>query len=46
MRRKPPWLRRRTNAISYDSWPVPLVSAVAKTGGVAKHAPMAHSTHC
>ncbi|MEP2682855.1 MAG: alpha/beta hydrolase [Sulfitobacter sp.] len=28
-----------TNAISYDSWPVPLVSAVAKTGGVAKHAP-------
>jgi pimeloyl-ACP methyl ester carboxylesterase len=28
-----------TNAISYDSWPVPLVSAVAKTGSVAKHAP-------
>lgn len=28
-----------TNAISYDSWPVPLVSAVAKTGSIAKHAP-------
>ena len=28
-----------TNAISYDSWPVPLVSAVAKTGGIAKPAP-------
>ena len=28
-----------TNAICYDSWPVPLVSAVAKTGSIAKHAP-------
>ena len=28
-----------TNAIAYDSWPVPLVSAVAKTGSIAKHAP-------
>ena len=28
-----------TNAISYDSWPVPLVDAVAKTGSIAKHAP-------
>lgn len=28
-----------TNAICYDSWPVPLVSAVAKTGAIAKHAP-------
>ncbi|SFG84966.1 alpha/beta fold hydrolase [Sulfitobacter dubius] len=28
-----------TNAISYDSWPVPLVSAVATTGSVTKHAP-------
>ncbi|MGY3436499.1 MULTISPECIES: alpha/beta fold hydrolase [unclassified Marinovum] len=28
-----------TNAICYDSWPVPLVSAVAKAGIVAKHAP-------
>lgn len=28
-----------TNAICYDSWPVPLVSAVAKTGSITKHAP-------
>ncbi|EAR51797.1 probable oxidoreductase-putative hydrolase involved in aromatic ring cleavage [Oceanicola granulosus HTCC2516] len=28
-----------TNAISYDSWPVPLVSAVAKAGSIARHAP-------
>ncbi|EAQ04549.1 probable oxidoreductase-putative hydrolase involved in aromaticring cleavage [Pseudooceanicola batsensis HTCC2597] len=28
-----------TNAICYDSWPVPLVAAVAKTGSIAKHAP-------
>lgn len=28
-----------TNAISYDSWPVPLISAVAKTGSIAQYAP-------
>ncbi|QPM89817.1 alpha/beta fold hydrolase [Pseudooceanicola algae] len=28
-----------TNAVCYDSWPVPLVSAVAKAGSVLKHAP-------
>ncbi len=28
-----------TNVISYDSWPVPLVSVIAKTGSIAKHAP-------
>ncbi|WP_424932373.1 alpha/beta fold hydrolase [Amaricoccus macauensis] len=28
-----------TNAICYDSWPVPLVDVVAKTGSIAKHAP-------
>jgi len=28
-----------TNAISYDSWPVPLVDLIAKTGSIAKHAP-------
>lgn len=28
-----------TNAISYDSWPVPMVSAVAKAGSIAKYAP-------
>lgn len=28
-----------TNAICYDSWPVPLVSAVAATGSITQHAP-------
>lgn len=28
-----------TNAICYDSWPVPLVDAVAKAGSIATHAP-------
>lgn len=28
-----------TNAICYDSWPVPLVDGVAKLGSIAKHAP-------
>jgi pimeloyl-ACP methyl ester carboxylesterase len=28
-----------TNAISYDSWPVPIVDVIAKTGAIAKHAP-------
>lgn len=28
-----------TNAICYDSWPVPLVDVVAKTGSIAKYAP-------
>jgi pimeloyl-ACP methyl ester carboxylesterase len=29
-----------TNAISYDSWPIPSVSATAATGAVARHMPM------
>lgn len=28
-----------TNAISYDSWPIPSVKAVAATGGLVKHLP-------
>ncbi|MCF7746526.1 alpha/beta fold hydrolase [Sulfitobacter sp. M39] len=28
-----------TNAISYDSWPVPIVDVIARTGAIAKHAP-------
>lgn len=28
-----------TNAISYDSWPIPLVAAVKESGSVAEHAP-------
>lgn len=28
-----------TNAICYDSWPVPVVKAVAATGSILKHAP-------
>jgi len=29
-----------TNAICYDSWPIPSVSATAATGAVARHMPM------
>lgn len=29
-----------TNAISYDSWPIPSVTATAKTGAIARHMPM------
>ncbi|KAF0677028.1 alpha/beta fold hydrolase [Profundibacterium mesophilum] len=28
-----------TNAIGYDSWPIPMISAIAKTGSIARHAP-------
>jgi len=29
-----------TNAICYDSWPIPSVSATAATGAIARHMPM------
>ncbi|MEQ3626853.1 MAG: alpha/beta hydrolase [Celeribacter sp.] len=28
-----------TNAISYDSWPIPMVNAIAATGSIVEHAP-------